>query len=80
MLTKYISPPNKLDTAKQGTLCSLFLNDDGTEFELYIQTSQDEQDPYWLSAQELLLAVYKKKLVDPAFLTECLKEYGSGMC
>lgn len=77
MLIKYISPPTKLDIAPFGAICSLFLNDDGTEVELYIQTAQDADDPCWLSAQDLMLKVYKKRLTDPFFLSECLKEYNS---
>lgn len=74
-MIKYVSPPTKVDIAPQGTICSLFLNDDGTEQELYIQTSLNENDPVWISAQDLLLTVYKDRLKDASFLADCLKQY-----
>lgn len=76
-MTRYTSPPTKFDIAPYGTFCTVHLNDDGTLYELYVQTSKDEADPLWISAQELLLVAYKKRLVDKDFVFECLQYYNS---
>jgi hypothetical protein len=74
-MVRFTSAPTKFDSAPFGTLCSVFLNDDGTEQEFFVQVSADDTDPVWLSAQDLLLKVYKTKLQDPSFLTDCLKQF-----
>lgn len=39
------STPNKYDHAPHGTKCKVMLNE--TEYEMYIQTSADDEDPKW---------------------------------
>lgn len=75
ILIRYTSAPTKFDYAPFGTLCSVLLNDEGTELEMFIQTSRDENDPAWISAAEILLKVYKPKITEPKFLKSLLSEY-----
>ena len=72
-MTRYTSAPTKFDTAPYGTLCTVYQNDEGTLYDLYVQTSKEETDPLWISAQDLLLMAYKRKLVDRTFVLECLE-------
>ena len=72
-MIRYTSAPTEYDCAIFGTLCTVFLNDDGSEKELYIQTSRDETTPLWLSAKEVLLSLFKEKLKDESFVKELLQ-------
>ncbi len=71
---RYTAPPTKYDFEPFGTLCSVLKNDDGTDTELYIQTSHNEQDPIWLSAVEVVLQRYRNELQNPCFVISCLEE------
>lgn len=71
---RYTAPPTKYDVAPLGTLCSVLKNDDGTDTELFIQTSLDENDPIWLSAAEIVLQRYRNELQNPCFVVSCLEE------
>lgn len=67
-ITRYTAQPTKFDIAPFGTLCRVIKNDEATEVEYFIQSSPIQEDPCWLSAQDLLLSVYEKKLEDPVFI------------
>ena len=72
-MTRYIASPTNLEEAPFGALCSVFLNDEGTQHEVYVQTSRDETAPEWVSVKSLLITVYKDKLEDPLFIKELLE-------
>lgn len=71
---RYTSPPTQFDIAPFGTLCSVMKNDEGTESELFIQASVDEEEPLWLSAAEIVLKRFKNDLQNPCFIISCLEE------
>ena len=75
-MIRYTSAPTEYDKAYWGTLCNVFLNDEGTLRETYIQTSKDLDKPHWIKVSDMVLKVYEKKLEDESFIEECLKEYG----
>jgi hypothetical protein len=75
VLTRYIAAPTKLDYMPFGSLCVVIKNDECTEREYFIQTAQNETDPVWLSAQDLLFSVYKERLQDPVFLQNLLTDF-----
>ena len=72
-MIRYTSAPTKFDKAPHGTFCSVMLNDEGTQQELYVQASRNEDDPQWISAEQLLVAAFKDKITDICFLQECLQ-------
>jgi hypothetical protein len=72
-MIRYTSAPTKYDKAPYGTFCSVLLNDEGTIKELYVQASRNEDDPQWISAEQLLVAALKDKLTDICFLQDCLQ-------
>lgn len=73
-MIRYTAAPTKYDIAPYGTLCALHLNDDGTDRRLYIQVSQDESDPHWITVEELVVQAYKHLFDNPCFLQDCLKK------
>lgn len=73
VMTRIIAPPTKLESAPYGTLCSVLKDDEGIEQEIYVQASEDENDPLWVPAKDLLVLVYEDELNDPAFLRELLE-------
>lgn len=74
MITRYTAPPTKYDNAPYKTLCILHLNDEGTASQLFIQISEDETNPNWMSVEELVIQAFKPRFEDPQFLEECLKK------
>ena len=77
-MIRYTAAPTKYDTAPYGTLCSVYKNDDGSEYDIFVQTSGDEFDPVWLSAQEIISVAFKPFLKNHLFIAECLKMYTAG--
>jgi len=67
-ITRYIAPPGKLDIQPRGTLCVVLKNDEGTGSDLYIQTSHNQDDPLWMSGNELLVSVFGIYLKEPEFI------------
>lgn len=74
-LIRYTSAPTDYDCAYWGSICTVFLNDDGSQKEFYVQSSLDADKPIWIKASDMFLKVYEKKLQDPKFIEECLAEY-----
>lgn len=74
-MIRYTSAPTEYDNAIWGTLCTVFLNDDGSQKQLYIQSSLDPEKPSWIKVSDMFLKVYEKRLEDPKFIEECLTEY-----
>ena len=74
-MIRYTSAPTEYDRANRGTLCTVFLNDEGTLKELYIQTDRNEERPSWIKVSDMFLKVYEKKLEDISFIQECLIEF-----
>jgi hypothetical protein len=72
-MIRYTSAPTKFDKAPYGTFCSVMLNDEGTQQELYVQACLDEEDPHWISAEQLVIAAFKDKLTNICFLQDCLQ-------
>lgn len=75
VIHRYIASPTHYNKEPYGTFCSVMQNDEGTEQEYYVQVSKDEDNPRWMSAGELLLAVYDHKIEDLEFLQKLLKDY-----
>lgn len=73
-MIRYTSAPTKYDSAPHKTICSLHLNDDGSERRLFIQTSQDENNPCWESVENLVVRAFKPLFNNPCFLEDCLKK------
>lgn len=71
-ITRWTAGPTKFDIAPQGTLCKVIKNDEATEIEYFIQVSPIQEDPCWLSAQDLLFMAYKEHLEDPEFIRSLL--------
>jgi hypothetical protein len=67
-ITRYTAPPNKFEVQPRGTLCVVIKNDEGTEKELYMQTSHNSEDPIWMSARELLVESFGEYLTEPQFV------------
>jgi hypothetical protein len=74
-MKRWTAAPTKFDKADFGTTCTVLLNDSGSETELYVQISEDSDDMQWLSARDLLLAVYEDNLNDASFLQDLLDLY-----
>lgn len=74
-MKRYTAPPQRFDKAEFGTTCSVLLNDSGSQTEIYIQVSEDENDIRWIPARDLLFAVYQDNLTDGAFLQDLLDMY-----
>lgn len=73
-ITRYTAAPTNLDYQPFGTLCLVIKNDACTDKEYFVQTSKDEKDPKWISAQDLLIKVHSDLLHDPCFLQQLLKQ------
>ena len=74
-MIRYTSAPTKFDVAPFKSLCSVLKNDEGTEHELFIQLSKDENNAHWVSATELMSHVYRDRLQDPCWIENLLGEY-----
>lgn len=75
-MIRYTSAPTEYDEAIWGTLCTVFLNDDGSRKELYIQSSIDPTKPVWIKASDMLIKVYEKILENnKEFREGCLSQY-----
>jgi hypothetical protein len=73
-LIRYTAAPTKYDLAPYKTLCALHLNDDGTDRRLFIQISEDEQNPHWIPVEELVIQAYLPLFDNPCFLEDCLNK------
>ena len=73
IITRYIAAPTKLEVQPRGTLCVVFKNDEGTEKELYMQTSHTIEDPIWMSANELLVSCFGPYLKEPQFVANLME-------
>jgi hypothetical protein len=73
-IIRYTTAPTKYDIAPYGTICTLYLNDDGTNSRLYIQTSSEEQDPVWLTLEQVVIQAYKPLFSNPCFIQDCLEK------
>lgn len=73
-MIRYTAAPTKYDQAPYGTLCTLHLNDDGTDRRIYVQTSQDETTPHWESVEDLVISAFKPLFENPCFIQDCLKK------
>lgn len=73
-MIRYTAPPTKYDIAPYCTLCTVYLNDEGSDSRLWIQTAKDEMNPNWMSVEELVIQAFKPRFEDPKFLEECLKK------
>ncbi len=71
-IIRYISTPTKLDCYPYGTICYVQKNDEGTESDIYIQSSISQEAPEWISAPELLEYVFSPYLKDPQFIKNLL--------
>lgn len=71
-ITRYIAPPTKFEVQPRGTLCVVIKNDEGTEKELYMQTSHVVEDPVWMSAKDLLVESFGEYLTEPQFVTSLM--------
>lgn len=75
ILTRY-NVPTKYDSAPYGTLCIVYLSTDNQlekiDEKLFIQVSQDEQHPHWLSTAHILEQIFFKSFKKQAFLKEIL--------
>lgn len=72
-MIRYTAPPTKYDNAPYGTICTVHLNDDGTDRQIYIQASQDENNPDWQSIEEIVIQAYKPLFNNPCFIKDCLE-------
>lgn len=67
-----IYPPNKLIQAPYGTLYRV----DGDDAPaMYIQVSECETEPHWVSIGNFLAHVFNDELYDKNFIQECLKKW-----
>lgn len=73
-MIRYTSSPTEYDQALHGTLCTVFLNDEGSKKELYIQVGCFEK-PSWIKVSDMFLKVYEKELEDEGFIEECFSKY-----
>jgi|HubBroStandDraft_5_1064220.scaffolds.fasta_scaffold1743701_1 hypothetical protein len=71
-ITRYTAAPTKYDLAPYGTLCTVYLNDEGTARQLFIQTAQDENDPIWVTVEDIVIKAYRPLFENPCFLQDCL--------
>jgi hypothetical protein len=71
-ITRYTAPPTKFEVQPRGTLCVVIKNDEGTEKELYMQTSHNSEDPVWMSARELLVESFSEYLTVPQFISNLM--------
>ena len=74
MIIRYTAPPTKYDQAPYKTLCILQLNDEGTVSQLFIQVSEDETNPNWISVEELVVKAFKSQFDNKTFIEECLEK------
>lgn len=65
------TPPTKYDQAPFGDIVKFV--QDGDDYELYIQLSQDKEVADWKKVRYLLEKVFEPFIVDKNFITECLK-------
>lgn len=72
-ITRYIAPPTHLEVQPYGTLCVVLKNDEGTEKELFLQTSQTISEPVWMSATELLQSCFGPYLQDPQIVVNLME-------
>jgi hypothetical protein len=47
---------------------------DGTDRRLFIQISEDEQNPHWIPVEELVIQAYLPLFDNPCFLEDCLNK------
>lgn len=73
-MIRYTAAPTKYDTAPYSTVCTVHLNDDGTDRRLYIQISKNEQEPHWESVEEVVIRAFKPLFDNPCFIAECLSK------
>lgn len=73
-IIRYTAAPTNLDYHPYGTLCLVIKNDECTEREYFVQTSKEENDPHWMSAEELLIRVHQDLLYDPCFIDKLLEQ------
>lgn len=73
-MIRYTAPPTKYDTAAYKTVCTLLLNDEGTDRRLFIQVCEDENNPHWIPVEELVVQAFKPLFDNPCFIAECLQK------
>lgn len=66
--------PTKLDKRPYGTIFLTLAGEEGIE-ELYIQTSQEIEEPAWQKMDIFLENVFKEFFSDEKFIEECLRLY-----
>lgn len=70
---KRYSPPTRFDAAPFGTLCTV-IGDDESQITYFIQLGHGEH-AQWEPLGDFIAFVYKDKIHDPDFISECLKKY-----
>jgi hypothetical protein len=73
-LIRYTAAPTKYDLAPYGTRCILHLNDDGSDRRVYVQISDEESNPQWESAENLVIMAFSPLFENPCFIQECLEK------
>lgn len=73
-MERFTAAPTKYDHAPFGTLCSVHINDEGTDKKIFIQTSHDAENAAWISVEELVIQAYRPQFEDVVFLNDCLSK------
>lgn len=73
------NPPSKYTSAEFKKLVKVIGDTVGdvVEYEIYIQTSRDENDVKWVEAGDFLLEALECRLSDPHFIDELMSLYES---
>ena len=75
IFTRY-NMPTKYDKAPYGALCIVYMSSDNQlekiDEKLFIQVSEDEEQPHWVTTAHILEQIFFKSLKKQAFLKEIL--------
>lgn len=71
------SRPTRFDCSPFGTVSKVIINREYLEdkYEYYIQISEDEKSPNWVTWDYLLGLILKEKITDKDFVSKCLDAF-----